>query len=55
MLFRNVLSQVFIVKHNLIVNYNINRVVFFSKMTWSSPIRNQDLEQEKLVAAVNSR
>ena len=39
----------------LIVNYNFNPCGIFEKMTSFSPILNPDLEQEKLMAAVNSR
>ena len=35
--------------------YNFNPCGIFEKMTSFSPILNQDLEQGKLMAAVNSR
>ena len=39
----------------VIVNYDFNPCGIFEKMTSFSPILNQDLEQGKLMAAVNSR
>ena len=41
--------------HNLIVNYNFNPCGIFENLTLFTPILKAELEQGKLVAALNSR
>ena len=50
----NIRAKVFVILYaNFYHNFNLCSI--FEKMTSFSPILNQDLEQGKLMAAVNSR